>query len=513
MSLAPQPQRELWSMDPTPVLQPSAVRVDPSSASRYPTAAWPSVPSSEPAPPAYKMPSPLIPSSPAPDMRPAPRSVDEDLKDLLSGFNTPAPPTQMVAPSFPTQSPAPAPQVSVPSSSSNNAVHTPYQAAPPSPQQRPQMQPVPQAPLQAQGPNLAEVTNQLATFMRRVEDNFNNVTRHLSEVERRLATVEQASKEAAEMSRTNSMEKKRMLETIQQQLTELRRQTAMATVAVRPGLLFRRHSSYSSQAPPPTPAFAPQPSLAPQPAPVYTQPMQSLTPLPSYSSQRLPPLQPANSLYMPPPSAPRKNDQEEADRLLALRLQEEINRESGPSDLLPGVDTARAHSKPTPTPTPGGPSSSEGHTECPICGMDQPISQIESHVNKHLEENPSVATAEQKEGFLSWLFSGKQKNQPQPMSRPEPPKFTPPAKPSAPVAKAQPQPQVLNLGQPGLYPSQYRYSTAVPPPGMQIPPGMQLATIPPGAPIPPGAVPLGNYPQSVYPPTQMYYSQVGQQAP
>ena len=222
--------------------------------------------------------------------------------------------------------------------------------------------------------------------------------------------------------------------------------------------------------------------------------------LPAYP-QRLPPLQPANSLYMPPPSAPSRtrNDQEEADRMLALRLQEEINRESG-SDLLPGVDTARMHSKPTP----GGPSShSEAHSECPICGMEQPISQIEAHVNKHLEENPGVATQEQKEGFLSWLFASKKAQQTP--ARPEPPKLTPP-KPSAPVAKAQPQPQVLNLGQPGMYPSSYRYGTQ----GMQIPPGMQLATIPPGAPIPPGAVPLGAYPGVYPPPSQMYYSQVGQ---
>jgi hypothetical protein len=208
-------------------------------------------------------------------------------------------------------------------------------------------------------------------------------------------------------------------------------------------------------------------------------------------------------MYMPPSSSAAafrgKNDQEEADRLLALRLQEELNRDS-PSDLLPGVDTARAHSKPTP----GGPShSNEAHSECPICGVEQPISQIEAHVHKHLEENPNVAP-EQKEGFLSWLFASKRSQAA--IARPEPPKLSSPPKPSAPVAKAQPQMLNLSQQQQGLYPSAYRYGTQVPQ-GMQIPPGMQLATIPPGAPIPAGAVPLGNYPGVYPPPTQMYYSQ------
>lgn len=232
--------------------------------------------------------------------------------------------------------------------------------------------------------------------------------------------------------------------------------------------------------------------------PTYAQPAAPL----SYASQRLPPLQPATSLYMPPPSiaAPRssKNDQEEADRLLALRLQEEINRDNH-SDLLPGVDTAKMHSKPTPG---GPPRGNEASGECPICGLEQPLAQIESHVNKHLEENPGVATQEQKEGFLSWLFATKKDT---PAQRPEPPKLTPP-KPSPAKAPTSAQPQVLNLGQPGIYPPAYRYGTQ----GMQIPPGMQLATIPPGAPIPPGAVPLGNYPGVYPPPTQLYYSQAGQ---
>lgn len=228
MALAPQPQRELWSMDPTPVLQPSAVRPE---ASRYPTAAWPAVPSAEPAPPAYKMPSPLISSSPAPEVRPAGRNVDEELRDLLGGLSTPvasAPSTQMVAPSFPTQSSAPAPQPSVPAP-----------LAAPLQQVLPPASPQPTRPQQAAAPPAvqnnanAEVMLQLMTFMRRAEESFATVTRQLAEVERRLISVEQATKDTAEQTRASAAEKKRMLEAIQQQIAELRRQTAMATVAVR----------------------------------------------------------------------------------------------------------------------------------------------------------------------------------------------------------------------------------------------------------------------------------------
>lgn len=235
MSLAPQPQRELWSMDPTPIIQPS-------DSSHYPTAAWPAVPSSEPTPPpAYKMPSPLIPSSPAPDNRPAAKPIDEDLRDLLGGFSTPAQPqqqqatpsTQMLAPSFPTQSPAPAPQATPTSSPlAPPLAMTPSSLRSAQIQQQQQQHQQPASPAPASNVN-AEVLQQLSTFMRRAEENFSAITRQLSEVERRLIAVEQATKDTAEQSRSSAMEKKRMLETIQQQLSELRRQAAMATVAVR----------------------------------------------------------------------------------------------------------------------------------------------------------------------------------------------------------------------------------------------------------------------------------------
>lgn len=174
-------------------------------------------------------------------------------------------------------------------------------------------------------------------------------------------------------------------------------------------------------------------------------------------------------------------------------------------------------------------------------------------MNQHLEKNPNAVTPEQKEGFFSWLFSNNNSTQAEdihpcfrhgssssriaegkPAAAPIPPKLNDKPKPAAPTAAPQrPQSQVCLpscpsslpslsqpvqlMSQPSLYPSNalYRYPTG----GMQVPPGMQIATIPPGAPIPPGAVPLNGAP-GLYPglyasatPQQqqsMYFSQLGQ---
>jgi len=416
----------------------------------------------------------------------------DDLNALLNGLSTP----QTTVPSFPTQtSPQLAPSLSNPSplqgrySSALSAVPTAQSTQPQSSAQTQVASPVIR---NANGflpsqPN-AEVVTLLHTFSRRVEENFEKISMQLLDMQRRMSMLETSVRDISENQKLSINERREKTEELKHKMEQLK----------------QMHSSVSSaansvQQPQPQQQNALLSSL-----PTYAQSQYSQPSRPSLTS-----LQPATSLYSIPQvassSSRGKVDQEELDRQLAMRLQEEMNRESD-AGILPGVDTKAMYMKTTP----GGPT--ENHTECPICGMDQQLSQIEAHVNKHLEENPNAATQEQKEGFLSWLFSSKKPA----ASSAQPSKTTDKSKPA--VNMPPKVPQVMNLNQPAMmYPNQQSmyamnqprtmYNTGMG--GMQIPPGMQLQTIPPGAPIPPGAVPLNQQGMHMYP-SQLYQTQLPQ---
>ena len=205
----------------------------------------------------------------------------------------------------------------------------------------------------------SEVVSLLTSFSRKMEENFEKVSMQLLDTQRRVSMLESLVRDISENQKLSAQDRREKAEYLYQKIDQLKQTFASTANSVHSNL---QNSSISTN-----------PLLSSLPA--YSQPRSALS------------LQPATSLYNVPYSSnsssgkPRP-DQEELDRQFALKLQEEMNRESSNSGLLPGVDTKSMSLKATP----GGLSD---NIECPMCLLSVPLSQIDAHVNKHLEDNPN----------------------------------------------------------------------------------------------------------------------------
>jgi hypothetical protein len=210
-------------------------------------------------------------------------------------------------------------------------------------------------------------------------------------------------------------------------------------------------------------------------------------------------------------SARSRSEQEEQDRLLAMRLQEELNRE------VPSGNTKSQHTGGG-SGSGSGSGSTGGRSECPICQGSFPLAELEAHVARHFDDELPSRTSgkdsgkqekeEKKEGFFGWLFAkDKDKDKDK-----KPDTSTSAASSSRPSngsqsSRTQTTGGVLNLNTPavGLPPGGV-YATRGLPPGMvaYAAPGQpQLYPVAlPGQPqLYPGAQPLVYY-ASAQPPQQ-----------
>lgn len=262
---------------------------------------------------------------------------------------------------------------------------------------------------------------QVAHVLRKMEEHFAGVSRQLVELERRMSSLEVVAKEMQAAQREQA-EDRRKLDRILDRLKSLppTASTSTSTSASASGSAAAGSGNAGSAA-----GLQYAAALAPAAGAPY------------YPTVRLPALQPATSLITSLPQAQAagragssKAEQEELDRQMALRLQQELNAGAaagggaGGSDLLPGVDTRALHSKPTGAGAGAGAGGSgTGSGECPMCGASMPLAALEAHVARHFGEEAGGGAdgkdggkeggkdGKDKEGFFSWLFARQQQQE------------------------------------------------------------------------------------------------------